>query len=225
MTTTRSHSMPALLDALSPVVRPAMLEEFTGNCSIATCRVLRRVFARFGYDAVPMPCAVYIYNAAMMKLFDNGMRIPEDMKERRRFLDLIGAWGVGIVPESARISETPGFGGHVVLSVERMLIDASLQQVNRPDKNLMLPAFLAFEPTPRFLGEPRGQEIAVTLNSGDAITYKRITDYSFRTAGDWLRDGQPYSDVLKKIVRETRERLDSGREQAGASNYSSPEPG
>lgn len=219
---TKSHSLPALLDALAPVVRPAMLEEFTGNCCIATCRILRRVFERFGYDAQPVPCAVYIYNAAMMKLLATGMRMPADLKERSRFFELIGAWGVGIVPESATIKKERVFGGHVVLIVEGMLVDASLAQVNRPDKKLMMPSFLAFEPSSRFLSKPWGQKMEVELESGDAITYERITDYSFRTAGDWLRSGQPYSDVLKKIVRETRERLGSDREQAGASNYSSP---
>ena len=47
--------IPELLDALAPIVRPAMLEQFRPDCCVDTCIVLRRVFRTFGFSRILSP--------------------------------------------------------------------------------------------------------------------------------------------------------------------------
>jgi hypothetical protein len=200
-----------LTDALAPVARSVMLEHFTPNCCVATCRVLRRVFQHFDYDAEPVPCFVYAFNAAMVKLLSTGIRFPEDQKERSRFFALFGAWGVGIIPASSAGNEKTHFGGHVVLRVNRLLIDASLQQVDRPEMKLHVPALIAAEPAQEFFLPAHGQRFEHNLRSGTQIVYQRSANYSFRFAPDWQRKGSPYVDAISKIINETKARLGERR--------------
>jgi hypothetical protein len=208
MTTKTKPKLLDLIEALTPVVRIVMREKYDSNCCIATCGVLRRALQHFGYESEPMPCTVGVFNAAMVKLLKTGMRFPEDYEERLRLASLFGAWGVGLVPVSAPMGNHSGFGGHVVLRVQQTVIDASIEQAQRPDKNMTLPPLLAFELGCEFLLQPRGQRFECLLPDGVNIIYERSTDYSFRFATDWQRTGSPYVETLSKVVRETRARLD-----------------
>jgi hypothetical protein len=200
---TRHHpALPELIDALTPVVRPAMLEKFEPNCCIPTCRILRDVFARFGYAAEALPCAVFIQNAAMLEYYAS--TVPEEEEEERvRVYARLGAWRIDVMPNS---NKSRGFEGHVVIRVEQMLVDASLQQVDRPVKKIFMPPLLAFEPGEAFFDKPSGQGVVGIVN-GCSVAYQRLTDYRFHNSPLWLDDGWPYSDVHKKIVRQTQARL------------------
>jgi hypothetical protein len=202
-------SLPELLTALAPVVRPAMLEHFAPNCCIATCRTLRRALQHFGYEPEPIPCFVFLYNAAMVKLLAAGMQFPDDRRERTRLFELFGAWGVGILPESGDLvsARGGGYGGHVVLRVRRLLVDASIQQVERPDKKLFPPTFITCEPADEFFAFP-GRRHELVLQDESHLVYQRSADYSFRYGSDWQRQGSPYVEVLSKIIRETKARLE-----------------
>jgi hypothetical protein len=195
-------ALPELIDALTPVVRPSMREAFDPDCCIATCRILRRVFARFGYAAEALPCAVSVSNPAMTEYLASGGYLPDDDEELLRLCERLGAWRIGMKP----IPQRTGFQGHVVLRVEHMLVDASLDQVDRPAKKIFMPPLLAFEPFDAFWAKPgeHGGEVRV---NGCSVVYQPLSDYSFRTTPGWLREGWPCTDVFKKIVGETRTRL------------------
>jgi hypothetical protein len=173
-----------------------MLEKFEPNCCIPTCRILRDVFARFGYAAEALPCAVLIQNAAMLEYYAS--TVPEEEEEERvRVYARLGAWRIDVMLNS---NKSRGFEGHVVICVEHMLVDASLQQVDRPVKKVFMPPLLAFEPCEAFFDKPSGQGVVGIVN-GCSVAYQRLTDYRFHNSPLWLDEGWPYSDVHKKIVR------------------------
>jgi len=202
----------ALLEALMPVVRPTMLKHFTPDCCIATCRVLRKAFNVFGYDAEAVPVSVFIFNENMAGLLKDGVSIPTDRSARKELLDGTGAWSVGITRQSAEVGAPVvggRFGGHLVLRVMNTLVDASLQQADRPERGIVLPPLLSFVPQkPIFFTQKktRGKRCGVSVN-GCEIVYERLKDYSFRKAPDWLRGGSPYTDVTSSIVSQTVNRL------------------
>lgn len=108
-----------LFNAIGPIAYPTLCEDFAPNCCIAACRILTRVLAHFGYRAETQPCYLYVYNGPMTKLIENGVTIPAEYAAKLRLFDLTGAWGIGIVSESAFVGKpVPGgrFGGHTVLT-------------------------------------------------------------------------------------------------------------
>jgi hypothetical protein len=55
--------LPTLLEEMTPIVRSTMLETFRPDCCVATCKILREVFADYGYRAREVPVTVQILNA------------------------------------------------------------------------------------------------------------------------------------------------------------------
>jgi len=200
-------------------VRQAMLKEFTPDCCIATCRVLHQVFESFGYYADAVPVDVYIFNAPMAALLRDGVEIPtDDPVARRKLFDATGAWGVGITRLSADVGAPVvggRYGGHLVLRVMNTLIDASLQQADRPQYGIALPSLIAFSPdvqaffTQKRTGDKR---CGISVNRCEII-YQRMKDYSFRRSPDWLRSGSPYTDVIRSIVMQAENRLNHHAEE------------
>ena len=202
-------------------MRQAMLREFTPDCCIATCRVLGRVFESFEYYAEAVPVSVYIFNAQMASLLTTGAPIPDEPFARRKLFDSTGAWSVGITRKSADVNpDVIGgrYGGHLVLRVMNTLVDASLQQADRPQYGIVLPALIAFSPQkPVFFTHRRtgGKRCGISVN-GCEIVYERIKDYSFSNSPDWLRTGPPNSDVIRKIINEVENRMNHYREEERA---------
>jgi len=197
-------SLHDLLTRLGPVARPIILEHFIPNCCIATCAILRRVLKYYGYSSEPIPVSVIIHNARMIEALRRD-EVPErGAPGRDEWFRRTGAYGVGIVPESAGVSFLKGyqgFGGHVVLRVRNLLIDASIAQASRPQWGISLPNFLVTEATPGFL---RGEHISRDVNNCRLI-YQRITDYSFRTSRDWRETDlfiEPVRDILQQLTNE-----------------------
>jgi hypothetical protein len=200
-----------LLIALAPIARATIRKAFTSDCCVATCRIMRHVFARFGYRAEAVPLAVHIYNAKMIELLDSGIRFPDNAQERRALFDKTGAWGIGICPpqEFGREKNPNYFGGHLALRIGSMLIDASLQQAERPAKNILIPPLIYVEISEIFFtAREKGQTCEVEL--GDCrLIYRRITNDSFRYSPDWTRSGSPYREVLHEIIEKAEEQLTS----------------
>jgi hypothetical protein len=190
-----------LIAALAPVVRPVMVRYFASNCCVATCSLLRRVFERYGYVAEPVPVSVFVFNARMVEALKND-EVPErGAPGRDLWFKITGAHGIGIMPESAMISALKGydgFGGHLVLRVRDLLVDASIAQASRPALQINLPPLVATEATEEFM---RGAALPVNVG-GCCVQYHRLNNYSFRTAPDWRERSRfvlPLRDVLSQL--------------------------
>jgi hypothetical protein len=203
-----------LIARLAPVVWPALREEYTPDCCIAAAAILKRVFALYGYASEAMPVTVRIYNAAMLKLISNGRPLPDDHAALQRLFNLTGAWGLGILPESARTdipitfaSERAAlggrFGGHLVLRVREYIIDAALGQADRPHKQIHIPSLICGQVFPEFMAGNAPLELNVR---GCMVSYGRLNDYTFRSAPDWRRRATPFPETVHKII----ERIEGG---------------
>jgi hypothetical protein len=193
----KKRELKDLIERLAPVVRPAILEIATPDSCIVTAAILRRVFQFYGYESQVIPTAVYIYNAQMVKLLGSGAKFPESTDERRKLFALTGAWGIGITPESKVASGGHGFGGHLVLRVGNAMIDASLQQADRPHRGIHIPPFIAVESSGLTEYRPREVWLGDTL-----VVYRRIDDFSFKKAPDWQRRTSPFPETVSKIIRQ-----------------------
>ena len=137
----RKPPLNDLLRAVAAVTWPTLREEYLPTCCIAGVRVLMKVFELYGYNSEPIPVQVHIFNKPMVRLLATGNPMPDDHRERLRLWEITGAWGIGIVPQSAVINalkghEGGGYGGHLVLRVKDVLIDPTLQQAHRPERNV-----------------------------------------------------------------------------------------
>lgn len=190
-----------LLARLGPVAYPTLREEYTPDCCIAAAAILLRVFEHYGYKAQVVPVTVQVYNAAMIKLLKGNTRLPEDPLRRELLFEVTGAWGVGIVPASAVLSylrnrTEGGYGGHLLLRVEQYLVDATIAQVNRPDKQMVMPQLLV---SPYAADLLREGSLAIEANEC-TVVYRLSSDESYQTAIDWKRRVSPVPETLKRIL-------------------------
>lgn len=192
--------LPDLIRSLAPVAYPALCEHYTPDCCIAAAAILTRVFREFGYRAEPVPVGLEVYNTAMMNALERGVAIPgPDEPERRDlFFDLTGAWGVGVLPGMVGFDRKgrPGYGGHMILRVKGYLVDATIQQAQRPAKQIELPALLA---TPHAADLVRNGHVTLEVNQC-AVRYSLLNNQTYRTAPDWQRRSTPYPEVVRKIL-------------------------
>lgn len=196
----KQPTLEQLLGAMEPVVRRTMLRRFNSDCCIATCKIMQTIFAEYGFRAEPFPVSVYIHNAKQFELIKNGT-LPDSGEER----EALGAWAVGLVAGGKVPNGRQGFGGHLVLHVEGMLIDASLQQADRPERAITLPPLLAVPAEPGFFGRrAKGQQMAGIVN-GCMVVFKRIENEGWRSAPNWKEayagSYQTYVDVMKELIK------------------------
>lgn len=202
---TNKIPLPTLLNAMKPVVRRTMLEAFRPDCCIATCRILREVFADYGYKARPVAVSVEVLNAEMIALMQEGP-LPDDRAERTVLFDQRGAWGVGIGAPGPPLNGN-SFVGHLVLNVDGVLIDGSLDQAQRPEKKILLPSLLWFKPDAGFFA-PRSKGQRTSGIVGDCLlNYRRIDNESYTTGKNWREQYAGKPDIYFKIARLLRERI------------------
>lgn len=200
MKVNKRRPLANLLKTLAPVARKTLLHYYAPNCCIATCAALAKVFALYGYKATPLPVEVHIFNPAMAKVILAGQQPVVRDPAWRRWMDLTGAYSIGIAPASRHLSAARGidaFGGHLVLLVKGMMIDASVQQAERPAFKIVLPDMVAI-PFPQTL--LRGGALSLRDANGMLMVYRRITDYSFLTAPDWRDTRGNRRQVVQDLV-------------------------
>lgn len=198
----RKREFEDLIARLTPVVWPALREEYAPDCCIAATRILKGVFEHYGYTSQGVPCNVYVFNPKCHELMQKGL-VPEDPQERLALYEKTGAWGLGITRDSERLGrEIPGgrFGGHLVLKVRQVLIDATLKQADRPDKQIVLPDFAVMRNVPG--GFWTDKNFTVFVDNGCTVTYEHNHNYSYRAAPDWMRGAEfaPYLETVNKII-------------------------
>lgn len=193
-----------LLDRLAPVAWPALRERYNADCCIAAAAILKEVFRRRGFDAKVIPVTVEVYNARMDKLLRSGTKLPEDRARREMLLDLTGAWSVGIQPAgpaplAINDQRGGGYGGHLILNVEDCLVDASIKQCDRPQRQIVLPDMVVTEA--RYLLEDGVMHFKI---HDLTVVYRRLDDQSYLKARDWTRRTTPYPETLRAILTRLR---------------------
>lgn len=186
---------------------------------------MQEVFAFYGYKARAFPVSMAVYNDAMVKLADTGVEFPEDDAERHALFEKHGAWGVGIMgPDGlalfkrrARVVQPEtlgGFNGHLVLQAEGMLVDGSIQQAQRSERNIVLPELLAFKaPAGFFAARVKGQTTRGMVGS-NLVIYRRLDNQQYQNSPNWRQRHAGVPEVYERMLTLTSLELELARKRA-----------
>jgi hypothetical protein len=178
--------------------RDEVLKSFREDSCIASTRVVIRVLRHFDILALPFPCALLVYNAQFKRAVLAGDLPPTDGTMFAKWCDTREAWsvGVGLKPNE----EHKGYVGHLVavLPKQKVLIDASADQANRPHKGIVLPKAVVLSVTEGFLKGGEREECSV---NGCALIYQpELAKRDYLKSPDWIEKYRT-RDVIKAVIR------------------------
>jgi hypothetical protein len=187
-------SLDAIIEVLADCCRATILRQYRPDCCVATCAILRDVLRHFGYPTIALPVRVIISNPKLVQLIARGADVPS-FEENPQWWKLTGAWRMGVVDNG--VVDVGKWSGHLVLVQPKaqLVIDASLDQANRPARGIDLPSFLTFHAAASFCA---GDPVVITPN-GCSVEYQRIWDYSWRTKPDWTLQARR-SPIVRELI-------------------------
>lgn len=192
--------LQVILKVIARVGRIAILQDFRKDSCIASTRVMTRVLDHYGFHAEPKHVKVIIFNKVMLEYWNKGQVPNRETQEFRDFCDSTGAWSVGLGYEQP--GQKPV--GHVVavLPEEMIMIDASLDQANRPHKSIELPCPFITGIGSQFLA---GESVSEYQCPEGVVRY--IPDFenqTYKESLDWLvlqRTDRAVSRIVEFIGR------------------------
>jgi hypothetical protein len=193
-------TLEQVLSGIQAVTRKEMVSDFVENSCIASTRVVVNVLKHYGYDALPFPCQVYVYNKTFKEHLEAGKKLFQG-DALIEWCKLTGAWsvGIGVYDPEKHFRET----GHLVALIpgHNILVDASIDQANRPQHGIHLPQVLiAGELTDGF--KAGVEDLSLTHN--DCLLVYHPTDNDiYKIAPDWLKQGR-----VNRIVRAVRRQIE-----------------
>ena len=182
---------------LVTVVRRLILREFTHDSCIASTLAVVEVARYFGVKARPQPTTIRAYTARAWQLGDDlAGKAPAAWPE--------GAYSVGI---DGKAPSKPGrWNGHLVAVTATHLLDASLDQLARPQHGLTVRA-TAFEFPAH--GWRDGALIGWENSRGTVIVYERTRDGDWRRSPNWNASLPTIRRVVGAAIRELREPVEA----------------
>ncbi len=199
-----SDTFDTILDVLKRCARAEILKDFRPDSCIASTRIVIRVLGHFGFDAVPFPCVVYIFNKVFVDAVEGGHPIPQGPEELRAFLTRFkGAWSIGLGAREPTVDTV----GHIAVIARghSLLIDASLNQCDRPEYDIALPPVLALPVDANFVdyGEPANFEVNNCLLR---IQPELPWDQRWKASPNWI-DPQQTRRATRVLIRCITEEL------------------
>jgi hypothetical protein len=210
-----------LLDALTKVARPLILEVFNRDSCIASTRIAIDALASFGVVAEPMSLSVTVYNRAAAEAITQGPAVANLMNFRSALRANEGdeIWSVAI---GAGLSEpdpvNPTWSGHLVAVIPEYvaLIDLAIDQASRPTKGLTLEAFwlqvpheqwwTGTEPSTEFL-DSAGNVLVLDRRCPDPTGY--LTSPNWDVPEQYEAD---FRELTARVVSAMRSELGLGRD-------------
>lgn len=179
---------------------------------IASTKVTLEVLRELGVLARPMICSVQAFNKPMADRLDRGEVPTAD--DAWTWWEEDGSWSVGV-----QIQDPPqpgALGAHLVAIVQRsLLVDASLDQMDRPQRGIRLGPSVFGMPDEQYRHFMDGGQVAVTDNEGTVIVYVASPmDRRFQESKDWVLWQERYGTLAADIVDWVR-RLESGEADPG----------
>lgn len=172
---------------------------------IATTRVMVDVFNHLGVQILPLTVELFVGNPAFTAAVDKFDRFP-DREELQQWRDQFGAHTVGV--GFGREVSPHHFAGHLVAIVPptpahelAVLIDASIDQVNRPAKDIVFNNPLVV-PAPLVCENPWS---VTEIIDGRIIRYDRKSDRAmegcrpYTVSPDWKHS---YKPIVKQVLLE-----------------------
>jgi hypothetical protein len=131
-----------IIEAIRLYARPEILKWYRPDSCIASSRVVFDLLRHYGMKPLAMACHVRVLNAALLKRIEKEGRHPKDEAEIRKWSRGDGSWNIGIGGTGQ--ARPHRWDGHlVVLAYRQVMIDVSIDQANRPRKNIELKPIVA----------------------------------------------------------------------------------
>lgn len=177
--------------AVVEVARPIILSQYRKDSCVASTRIGLGAFRRLGIPARPLPVEVAIFNPTMARLLREGTHPTLALADPR-------AWSVGAGPDDSTPLKPKGWKGHLVILTESFLVDLSLDQFARPERNLDLEPIAL----PRPEGWPDEVKDWATwrTDAGIEIMYRSIEDWRWRNSPDWRRKRDDLTAEIEEII-------------------------
>lgn len=198
----RGHAWALEADEPSAVVhylvtrgREVMLEEFAAASCVASCRVARELLRAYGVGARALQVEATVYNAAYATALEEGSDPAAAEGARAVQLGADGAKGDGRHPL------------HVALVLEDGLLDPSLDQADRPAKDIAVgPSFFPWPSDADRDAFLTGATVLWKRQDGLAVTYRVRRSRFFEDSPNWgRRDRALVQRMVGRMVREIRE--------------------
>lgn len=176
-----------ILATLLHVARREILQDFRPDSCIASTRVACDVLAYFGIEARPLVVRAAYYNRQAAEHAARIGRLPESPEETVAWSEEDGSWGIGIGYGGEAEQDPEKWAGHLVaIAGDRLLIDLSLDQADRPQHDIKfvpLSFRLSAEEQTMFL-QPEGH--IVRFYRGGILFYTAFpADRSFEDSPNW----------------------------------------
>jgi hypothetical protein len=158
----RRPSTSTLITTLIEVGRPELLKRFRPDSCVESTRLVVEFLRSHGVRVSPLRVQVGVFNDAIVKRLE--VTPNPGPGELARWERLDGSWSVGIgatsdamarakaADASLVVSASGGWSGHLVALIEgRIVVDLSLDQLNRPLHGINLHPVTFDVPDPRWL--------------------------------------------------------------------------
>lgn len=198
---TEEENTVVLNALLEDKTREMVVEQFGTEAGIITARICHDVLRHFEIPSRAVACWMRVHNAAFQARMDDGQE-PVDEAEIEQWFAEDGSWNVGI--GGLGLEEPGRFGGHLVVVADRqILLDPTLDQVNRIEKGIDLRPLALRVPEGWVDGDPH--TIKGELN-GCTILYSAQTDKLFAETVAW-RDKALRGPLVDAFIADIDTRL------------------
>lgn len=174
-----------------------------GTC-VYTTRVTIDVLRHFGIRSKPTPCAVGVFNEAMVNRVRAEGRFPKDMAEAKVWAKEDGSWGVAIGRTGD--SSPNRLDAHLVVVTHRgegaegVMLDLSLPQNSRPMRKMMLEPIIATLPEGFYEDD---KPLVCEAGNGSMVRYQFAPEMRGRwtDGADWHDQARRHTTVQEAIRR------------------------
>ncbi len=182
-----------ILQAYAEVARPVIRKHFGKASCIAATRATARVLNRFDLAVQPISVVARAYNAAYRACEALHGRSPRSQAELQSWQDEEGAH----IAQVGNPRRRDGSGHLVAWVGEHTLVDAAIDQLDRPEFGLRLPSVLLAQAGQDF---PRGAPVVVGVEKGATVSYRAVDGPNWYSNTEYW-----WSDRLDQAVEEILE--------------------
>lgn len=214
-----SYDPQAVITALVKVAREEILTTFAPDSCIASTRIGIDVLRYFGVTAKPIPVSVTIFNEDARRILEEeGIEAVATAVQGRETLDIGGPWTLGLGVSTPNHAPGPG---HLAIAIPHHLtiVDLSLDQANRPRKNIALTPVALKVPEEGTFFTQVGEQIVYTVSTtpqADAVSliYRHESNDRYRTSRNWARSGhedgaaKSFRLITAAIIHKMRNEMD-----------------
>lgn len=189
-----------ILERYAEIARGEILKEFGIESCIGSTRITVEVMKKLKVPVKPLVTKLYATNIVMAKLIEeHGYPDPETLD---RWVEEHGAHSIGL-GYGPPTPDDPGWDGHLVAFVGgRYVVDAAVDQVERPEKNIHVPDVLVAHPESGFIV---GKKPMIVWLPAAMLRYEVMVppDLGYKDSPNWRKRYQT-QPAVERILHQLR---------------------